>query len=319
MTTATLKLKLEHINEVALTNPDNQDIITFSVVRMTPQQAQSLLDSNHHHNRRIKPSAVRTYAQLMSDDKWNAMTCEIMISKNGVLIDGAHRLHGLIQSGCKAVLMRVARGFDDDDILTVDNGVPRSLSDCFYIHDKKLRYPKIMASSVKLLKNLQGTFCSNLAFETVVSLKTVNNKDLVDFHSKLLNYNKTCDKFYKLFSKTKVGRVMSPSIALSMYFLLDDVCADTTFSVFKTFETGVGFDGLGKDSPAFKIADTIIKNKSLGKTYRQRAQIQLFLWAWTETKKGTSAFRLPTTVEWLFDDADMPEMKAAKRKLQLIN
>lgn len=97
------------------------------VVTLTPQMAQSLIEINTS-NRTIRPSHVRSIAEAMRRGEWMLSPQGISISNEGVVLDGQHRLKGVIASGI-SVPMIIWRDVDPATFPILDRGVGRTLSD----------------------------------------------------------------------------------------------------------------------------------------------------------------------------------------------
>lgn len=96
---------------------------------ITPEYAEELLRNNYEHNRKLGMGAVKAYASDMMTGLWNTNVVQpISITKDGVLIDGQHRLRAVVEYG-SPVMMYVARGLDEKDIAFVDVGKPRKAAD----------------------------------------------------------------------------------------------------------------------------------------------------------------------------------------------
>lgn len=103
---------------------------------VTPEMARDLLPRNKS-NRRLEQRRVDSYADDMRNDRWNDAVAEpIHIAKDGTLLNGQHRLHAVIQSGC-SVKMQLMTGMDPRDQEKLDLGRPRSLSDILQLRGEK--------------------------------------------------------------------------------------------------------------------------------------------------------------------------------------
>lgn len=79
------------------------------VMEVTPGMAEQWL-SQQCRNRTKSPAAVKRYLRMMEEGSWESETNEtIAFNKDGVLIDGQHRLEAVIRFG-KPVMMAVIFG-----------------------------------------------------------------------------------------------------------------------------------------------------------------------------------------------------------------
>jgi hypothetical protein len=94
---------------------------------VTPEMAQMLLDRNWE-NRLIRKSVVNSYAQAMLRGEWSLNGEYIIISSNGVLNDGQHRLMAVIENGLP-VVMGLQFGVERNSRTTLNTGFKRTLAD----------------------------------------------------------------------------------------------------------------------------------------------------------------------------------------------
>jgi hypothetical protein len=64
----------------------------------------------------------------MTDDNWQLTHMGIAFDRDGVLIDGQHRLWAVVMSG-KSVEMHVWRNLSQESLLAIDNGRTRTMAD----------------------------------------------------------------------------------------------------------------------------------------------------------------------------------------------
>ena len=101
--------------------------IRHELVTITPDMAREFL-SHNTDNRHIRKAAIRTYAEDMENGRWFLTTDAIGFDKNGVLINGQHRLLACIEAGVSFQSF-VDYGLDASAFSAIDNGVSRSASD----------------------------------------------------------------------------------------------------------------------------------------------------------------------------------------------
>lgn len=97
-------------------------------VSVTPDVAKRLLGVNYEKQRNIQPSRVDVYARDMANGNWNPLASDtIQISSDGKVVNGQHRLRGVIKSGV-TIPMKVEFGGGSAEGLFdyVDNTLARS-------------------------------------------------------------------------------------------------------------------------------------------------------------------------------------------------
>lgn len=91
---------------------------------MTPSFVDWALKHNTH-NRAIRPSVVKSYAEQMRQGLWTLTHEGIAFMKSGALADGQHRLEAIKAAGYPAIQMNVTFGLEEGSILNINTGVPR--------------------------------------------------------------------------------------------------------------------------------------------------------------------------------------------------
>lgn len=97
--------------------------ITTSVVLITPALAAEMLKRNTC-NRPMTTTKVDAIAKDIADGRWRLTHQGIAFSSAGDLIDGQHRLKGIVVAGI-AVSMMVTRGLCHESIEAMDTGLVR--------------------------------------------------------------------------------------------------------------------------------------------------------------------------------------------------
>lgn len=81
------------------------------------------------HNRTVKPSVVRRYENEIRRGAWGITSQGIGVGRDGVLVDGQHRLLAVRAAGYPPVRTLLAWGLDKDAQLRVDTHAKRDLAD----------------------------------------------------------------------------------------------------------------------------------------------------------------------------------------------
>lgn len=105
------------------------DLADVSVVRITPDAAAKLLSTNYGGQRSIKGTNVEKLVEVMKAGKWNPYVGDLIrITRDGVLVDGQHRLLAVIESGVTCEFL-LAENFDIGDFPYIDTGASRIAKD----------------------------------------------------------------------------------------------------------------------------------------------------------------------------------------------
>lgn len=110
---------------------NSQDQIMTERVELTPLLANELLKSNDG-NRGVSPVAVAQFSSDITANRWALNGEPIIIAKNGLLVDGQHRCHAVIDAN-KSIETVFVFGVEPQSRLTVDVGRKRTASDILHI------------------------------------------------------------------------------------------------------------------------------------------------------------------------------------------
>lgn len=105
------------------------EIKNLTVSIITPQKAASMLESNYELQRTYKPARSAIYANDMKEGRWNTSIIDpLIISKEGKLLQGQHRLHAVIMAGIP-IKFYIQINADTEVFNYLDGGLPRTSSD----------------------------------------------------------------------------------------------------------------------------------------------------------------------------------------------
>ncbi len=111
-----------------LFNEDNDhDLIQMRTVRITPEIAENFLSKNKS-NRKHRKTVVINLTKILKKNDWVYTHQGIAFNKDGILIDGQHRLMAVVQSGVPA-RMCVFTNVPNEAFGVIDQGEKRSAYD----------------------------------------------------------------------------------------------------------------------------------------------------------------------------------------------
>lgn len=126
-------------------------------VQVTPDLARKWLKRNYY-NRTIRPSMVQEYAYYMEKGLWGESDSMIVIAANGALLNGQHRLLGVVASG-KTIGAWVRYNANFQEHIRFDHGYRRSLLDALRL---ELQDNTIRHKDIEVLKAvIAGLSCKN--------------------------------------------------------------------------------------------------------------------------------------------------------------
>ena len=119
---------------------------TYSVERVTPEQARKWLDNSTARNRNLKPGTRKKYERAILMGEWKQTHQPIALDANENILDGQHRLQAIANT--QAVEIVVARNCDPSTFNVIDCGTSRSASDVLQAGGRR-KDASIVAASLK--------------------------------------------------------------------------------------------------------------------------------------------------------------------------
>jgi hypothetical protein len=121
--------------------------IQITLETITPAKAVAYLETMDG-NRVVRQPKVDYWTAQMRAGLWRTTHQGIAFDVYGHLVDGQHRLWGVVESGV-TVKMMVARGLEAEDVAAIDNGLVRDYSDA--AHYQGWESDKVLSPAVKWL------------------------------------------------------------------------------------------------------------------------------------------------------------------------
>lgn len=118
--------------------------VKTELIKMTPELAADYLKKNTS-NRPLRKSGIDYISGIITRGEWIVTHQGIAIDENDLLIDGQHRLNGIIKSGV-AVEILVTTGLPKESYQAIDGQISRNLTD-------KSGIPKKHAEVINFLMN----------------------------------------------------------------------------------------------------------------------------------------------------------------------
>jgi hypothetical protein len=148
------------LGQVVATQAQSPDQPRFSIVRITPDMAPSLLALKRPVGKR-NPPAVAAYAAAMRAGEWVLNGMPLILSRNGVLLDGLQRLYACIEAGTPFTTV-LAENVPDDTVHTIDQQRRRSFTGV--LETRGIPKPAAVASLLaKLIRYEDGTLTRGTA------------------------------------------------------------------------------------------------------------------------------------------------------------
>lgn len=173
------------------------------VEKVSPSLARKWLErSEGFQQRGIRKKRVEKLVHAILSDQWQVTHQGIAINEDGVVIDGQHRLHAIIQAD-QTVEMLIMRGVSTDVFHSIDTGASRTPSDSLKIAG--FSDTNVLAAVVR----------SILVYDQVVGT-TANEWATLDRRtttSDILDYLDDPDRKEQAVNACKVGRMIAGNVS----------------------------------------------------------------------------------------------------------
>lgn len=200
--------------ELAAQLKDKANLPKPETTIITPKKATAWLNitkASGFKNRAIKPHLLEQLCADLKAGKWKINGETIKLDKEGVVIDGQHRLLACIKTGI-SFISSVSKNVDRDTFPTIDCGCSRNSSQVLRMEGVK--YPKTVAAIINTIDQIRT--------KTILSRSNVmTNSESLEFHrahAEMLD--KVIMTVYPLANK---NRHMTPRMAgAALYVLVTD-------------------------------------------------------------------------------------------------
>lgn len=253
---------------------------------------QILENQNTDNYRKLKEHIADMYAKEMSGGQWMANGDTIRFDKNGKLIDGQHRLRGIIKSGVPQEFV-IVEDIDPEAVKTIDIAHRRSIED--YLKRAEESYENGSTCVVRLVMTLQrrtkqlGQSAGNGAPSPM---------DVIDEYTKnYVDYNEAVAYAKRVSNESK--KVLKPTIVGGIYYYLVHI---------------EGVDRSYVKDFFFKIVNSSRNDRTIyGRTFDallemqngRKAIIETYIRCWNAMVKGrTNTFQRVST-DWFEIPADI--------------
>jgi len=240
---------------------------TFQVEHITPDFAESVLETKNSNNRGLKPANLKRLITAIDNDEWILTNQGIAFDKDGNLLDGQHRLQAIVKTG-KTLPIMVARNMDPKIFNCVDTGTARTAADGLFI--KGCTNPTKIAAGIKVYFLYQRFPKGSWTYATIPTHTEIANeynlnRELWDDITEKINF---CHRKFHFFNL---------SVAVAMYKLIKDKnYSEEILDEFWTqFAEGTNLD---IDNPILSFRNQMMQKgfRHRGSSY-QRYQLNAFI------------------------------------------
>jgi hypothetical protein len=242
---------------------------TCKIEKITPDLARKYLEKNTR-NRRVSETTTQRYTRAMKEGKWKGLNGEVIrFSKNGVLLDGQHRLTSIAKSG-KPMETFVMRGLDEDAFTTIDIGKRRNAGDCLSIIGT-VAHPNQVASSIRAVISYERKV---LFMSGANALTEISNGDITE---RFLADSRLVADIQQGLQFRRVKRLMTPSLCGAFYYLLGKADSEKRDEFFGVLENPAM---QGAEKPLIALHDKLMRDRGTALKPPQKLIANVVAVAW---------------------------------------
>lgn len=267
--------------------------IRAGVRSITPKLAAEWLEKRNTHNRKLSEPIAQKYARDMSMGRWVLNGEPIILAADGSVMDGQHRLRGVVLSG-QTVQMMVVDGVPRDTFSTIDVGKTRCFADVLHIDGYK--NTNVLASAIIWMMRLRtDTVTAKRAFTQAES------RDAFELDPGIV------DSVRALTNTKQVKRLASLAMCAALHYEFsrhDSSMADVFFSALDSGEA------LSKTDPVYVLRERLVANSGSVSRLPHTVVCALFVKAWNATMSGSKVKR----IHWAQEREGFPQIAAGQPK-----
>jgi len=242
---------------------------------ITPRMAEDLLQRNNM-NRLIRKAVVQNYTRQMNDDLWLENTGEpILIASDGIILDGQHRLHAIINSG-KSFKFLVVEGLNKEIFSVIDTGAKRTPGDALHING--------VSNANAIAKGIRTYLNYKLGRVAAKSTAFIPNLSIIKLYDKKPKYWDGCYDmaagWYRKSHLLSVGEY----VGLFAYF--DEFDNSDSYNFISKFAEGAN---LSRGNPIFVLREKLSFARQNGKISLNPSVKTAYIFkAWNAYRDGKS-------------------------------
>lgn len=250
---------------------------SISYVTITPETAERLLRSNTV-NRSLREAKVRQYAADMAAGRWTHSADMICISPDGLLLNGQHRLHAVVRSGC-TITFAVQRNTPPESMQNMDTGAARKISDVLGWRQEKSA-PLLGAACKLVIIYQDGRIYKDN------KTQAVSHGEIVDF----IDMNPQIRDSVAVGQATYHHVDCAGSILAAAHFIIADVAGSGAATAF--MDRLASRAGEPDGSAVLALDRRLREIRRMRQTYTQREYLALVIKAWNFDIKGAPVSKL---------------------------
>lgn len=265
---------------------------TSELTVISVAMAKKWLESNHD-NRSISIINLKGVTQSMRRNDWAITGESVKFTKSGKLIDGQHRLQGIINSG-KPQEIFVTKGLEENVFKYLDTGRKRTASDVLGIEG----FPnsKKIAAIARFIINFEAGQYGYAAHNKVSSKIRISNADISKFVTR--HKSKVYDSLEYGFNKQ--NNVVSGVLLSAMHYVLNKINSVQADDFCWKLASG---ENLTKESPIYVLRTLLFENIRSRRKIGALEKIALISKAWNAYRKN----QIVKVLRWDFPKESFPK------------
>lgn len=270
--------------------------ITSAIIAVDPPTAARWLEANTH-NRKLSQYRITEYAIEMLEGRWHFNGEPIQFDTGGVLLNGQHRLHAVIESETTQTFV-VVRGLHPDTQITMDQGTRRGTAAQLQIAG--IHTDNTTAAGIRVYLRWQT---GRLFGDQTRHTAKVTNTEVVEWSRNHPSEIETMRSF-------TAGGIRTipvvPSIALAVALKFHEIDPDDAGEFLASLRTGAN---LSSTSPILALRTKLSRIKDTRLKLPERDLIAFFVSAWNAQRAGRPVGKLQRPHGSSWTAANFPEPK----------
>lgn len=244
--------------------------LTQSVMTVTPELAAQWLERNTS-NRPLAKKVVARYAREMREGHWRLNGESIKLDEQGIILDGQHRLHAIVEAQV-AIETAVVIGLPADVFPSLDRGAKRTLG-----HNLSLMGEVCSA-------HLGAAIVHQWKYENGVLDKGGVNSMTPEIATSLDVLGRNPGLRDAIRASSGVKKLMPSSIAAFLYYQFHLRNASLAEWFFARLADGAGIQ---PDEPVYRLRERLLSNRLNAKAkFPNKEILALVIKAWNHTVEG---------------------------------
>jgi hypothetical protein len=247
---------------------------TISIMEITPEVAADWLAHDNTHNRYLSMARAEIYARDMAADAWPFNGDAIRRTDTEVILDGQHRLKGIVDSGTTQEML-VVDGLPTSTQETMDIAGNRALADALHLRGEP--------NSIALAAVARRVCAYQLGVATGRARVWPTRAEMLAF----LEDNTRARRAAEVSVRAAAARVpVAPSVIGSAYYLCSEK-DETTAEVFYVTKI-IDSLGLEEGEPAKVLIDRLKREKTDDGPMDAEMAFRYTLTAWNHFRTGAT-------------------------------